>query len=266
MVIAIILALAIAIVPNIGAGISGTQLATASRSLLQAARYARTMAILHQVETELVLVSAGEGARMGGERGKDGKIDPASARIEVRVAAEALRHAANLAGTGQNGEDPTAEDASRQTGATDLDDSGDGSEDAEGESQDRLAGDAAASGAALGDFADEIHSVFPCGTVVFEFVKFTDDDLQERDRSAVKGKERPTDTLQRRASVNGDEGLDDDPDGLADRTEVFLFDSDGICRPFEVLLKDSADADASQLSISIDRWGRGKIEGRDDDD
>lgn len=246
--------------------------------MLQAVRYARTMAILHQVETELVLVSAGEGARQGSMRSANGKIDPSSARIEVRVAAEALQHAANLAGTEQNGENPSAEDwdngRERPPGApprpTGMDgDGGDADSLVDDPAPDRLAGDAAASGAALGDFADEIHSVFPCGTVVFEFVKFTDDDQSERGRSAGKGNERPQVATQRPVRpTDADDGIDgeEDTDDLAERTEVFLFDSDGICRPFEILLKDGADVDADSLSISFDRWGRGKIEGRDDDD
>jgi len=46
-------------VPQIGAGMSGARLATAARTALQAARYARTMALLNQAETELVFNLSG---------------------------------------------------------------------------------------------------------------------------------------------------------------------------------------------------------------
>ncbi len=42
-------------VPRIGAGLSGARLATGARTVIQATRYARTMALLHQAETELVI-------------------------------------------------------------------------------------------------------------------------------------------------------------------------------------------------------------------
>ncbi len=42
-------------VPRIGAGLAGARLATGARTVIQAARYARTMALLHQAETELVI-------------------------------------------------------------------------------------------------------------------------------------------------------------------------------------------------------------------
>ena len=41
------------LIPQIGAGISGASLATGARTALQAARYARTMALLNQSETEV---------------------------------------------------------------------------------------------------------------------------------------------------------------------------------------------------------------------
>ena len=47
------------LVPQIGAGMSGARLATAARTALQAARYARTMALLNQAETELVFNLSG---------------------------------------------------------------------------------------------------------------------------------------------------------------------------------------------------------------
>ena len=258
-VIAIVLALAVAIVPNIGAGISGTQLSTPSRSILQAARYARTMAILHPIETELVLVSAAEGARLGAS--SDGKLDPRGARIEVRIAEETMRLARAEAAEADADAATTDEGESDEaTGAF--------AEDEEGIQLPGVAAGVASTGAALGDLAAEVHATFPCGTVAFEFVRFTDEDEEEdpdsevlrRAQEAATGKAKPD-----RDGFDDEEGATDEDDA-SERTISFLFDSDGICRPFDLLLKDSPDADESDsLTISIDRWGRGIIEGRDDD-
>ncbi|MBR0057354.1 MAG: type II secretion system protein [Kiritimatiellae bacterium] len=256
-VVAIVLALAIAIVPNIGAGVSGTQRATAARSLVQAVRYARTMAILHGVETELVLVSAAEGAVLGVSR--DGRPDPLGARIEVRVAAETMRQtSAQTGGEGESGEDAVDEEDEWTT----AEQGGDGA--ATGEGVAREAGTAAAIGAAIGDLAAEVASSFPCGTVVFEFARFTDEDDDEgRDGWAAPGQ----------TAFAGPFGSDGwaapgqshDPDDEAARTFAVPFDSDGTCRPFELRLKDGPGDDVPALLVSFDRWGRGKIEGQDND-
>ena len=256
-VIAIVLALAVAIVPNIGAGISGTQLSTASRSILQAARYARTMAILHQIETELVLVSAAEGARLGASG--DGKPDPRGARIEVRIAEETMR----LARAEASNDDETATDEGENDEAASA-----FMEDEEGSQLPGVAAGVASTGAALGDLAAEVHATFPCGTVAFEFVRFTDEDEEEDPDSEVLRRAQEAATGKTKSDSDGfdDEEGATDEDDASERTISFLFDSDGICRPFDLLLKDSPDADESDsLTISIDRWGRGKIEGRDDD-
>lgn len=259
-VIAIILTLAVAIVPNIGAGISGTQLGTASRSLLQAVRYARTMAILHQIETELVLVSAKEGTRGGITR--DGKPDPDGARIEVRVATGALR--ANASGDEEQEEDeegvePTASANAPMAGGAD-DFFLDGTVASAVTAGDAVGG-SASTGAALGDFAEMVHSVFPCGGVAFEFVRFTDEgDDAPADATAAPHPEPES------PAPGEDDWQEGDGDDLSGRTLVFVFDSDGTCRPFDILLKEGGDEeDAPRFAISVDRWGRGKIEGRDDD-
>lgn len=261
-VIAIILALAVAIVPNIGAGISGTQLSTASRSLLQAARYARTMAILHQVETELVLVSAAEGARVGVSN--DGKPDPYGARIEVRIAEETMRLAraddAQESGA-YGGEDDEVADAP-DSGALDA---------VAGEASDvGMSAGVASTGAALGDLAAEVHATFPCGTVAFEFERFTDEDeLDDPDSEAVRRSQRAAtgdrDNDKPTFAAFGEDDGEGEGDDSASRTISFLFDSDGTCRPFDLTIRDSLDDDDAALKVSIDRWGRGKVEGRDDD-
>ena len=243
-VIAIILALAVAVVPNIGVGISGTQLSTASRSVVQAARYARTMAILHQTETELVLVSApAEGVHSARLDGGDGAAT-GGARIEVRVA-----HARG-GGQGPQGGEQESSGKEQSEGEAEAEDAGAGIGDGLAE-----AGDGAAStGEALGEFAEQVHSVFPCGATYFEFVGFTDD---EDDAT-------PSPAAEWRGSGDG-RGEEDDE---AARTLAFRFDSDGTCRPFEVVLRDTPGAAGDggmSMKISVDAWGRGRIEGRDDD-
>lgn len=67
LVLVVLGVMAAVVVPQIGAGMAGAKLATAARSVTQASRYARTMALLHQAETELVL-------------------DPVSGKIKVQAA------------------------------------------------------------------------------------------------------------------------------------------------------------------------------------
>ena len=58
------------LVPHIGAGLEGAKLATAARTTLQAARYARTMALLNQAEVVLKFdATAGKIAVAAGQAG-----------------------------------------------------------------------------------------------------------------------------------------------------------------------------------------------------
>lgn len=82
LVLAILGAIVAVVVPTMGPGLVGTQLTVSSRSLLQASRYARTMAILHQANTEVVLTSA---------KDEDGK-----GVIEVRAASSAMPFADDI--------------------------------------------------------------------------------------------------------------------------------------------------------------------------
>ena len=61
LVIAILGVVTAVIVPQFGAGMSGAKLKVGARTVIQATRYARTMALLHQAETVLVLgLNSGE--------------------------------------------------------------------------------------------------------------------------------------------------------------------------------------------------------------
>lgn len=58
-VLAIIGTLVLVVVPQVGGGMAATRISTAARSVVQASRYARTMALLNQTETELSLFADG---------------------------------------------------------------------------------------------------------------------------------------------------------------------------------------------------------------
>lgn len=231
-IVAIALILAIAVIPNIGAGFSGTQLATASRNMLQAAKFARTMALLHQVEMELVLTSAGEGAGPAGAAG--------NAKIEVRL----------LPGRGPapapgRGEEPPDGDTRDDDDLPPPDDFPDGEGDYGGAAKTS----AESTGAAMEDFAGEVHSEISCGTVVFELLRFTDDG--EEDFDAPPGGAAPE------PPEEPGEDFGDGREASGGRVSL-VFDSDGTCRPFELLIRDGEDGECN--IVRIDRWGKGKVE------
>ena len=59
LVIAIMGVLAAVIVPRFNVGLSGARVRLAARTYMQASRYARTMALLYQIETDLVVQTGG---------------------------------------------------------------------------------------------------------------------------------------------------------------------------------------------------------------
>lgn len=139
LVLAILGALVAVVAPYVGAGMSGTRVATTARSVVQACRYARTMAVLHQAETEVRLVSAGS--------------DGGKALIEVRA----------VAGSGvalELGEITSARAVAKEQGEA-LDD-GD------------VKTNYTASVATALDFADEVSMKHESEGVVFEFDGYTD--------------------------------------------------------------------------------------------
>lgn len=234
-IVAIALILAIAVIPNIGAGFSGTQLATASRNMLQAAKFARTMALLHQVEMELVLTSAGEGAGPAGAAG--------NAKIEVRL----------LPGRGPApapalGVEPPDGDTRDDDGLPPPDDFPD-DEAGDGGAVNIAKTSAESTGAAMEDFAGEVHSEISCGTVVFELLRFTDDGEEDFGTPPGAAAPEPPEAF----GEEFGEGLEADG-----RRVSLVFDSDGTCRPFELLIRDGEDGECN--IVKIDRWGKGKVE------
>ncbi len=142
LVIAILGAIIAVISPIVGAGMAGTETATASRSLVQAARYARTMALLHQAETEIWLTSAKDETSMG--------------IIEVKAVAPS--------GYGSySGAIDFENTSSSAFLSVDSDDS------AQNVSTNVTAGDATAA-----TFAEEINSKFECRGISFVFEGYND--------------------------------------------------------------------------------------------
>ena len=45
---------------------------------------------------------------------------------------------------------------------------------------------------------------------------------------------------------------------VSDNQISLVFDSDGTCRPFELLIRDGEDGECN--IVRIDRWGKGKVE------
>jgi prepilin-type N-terminal cleavage/methylation domain-containing protein len=139
LVIVILGVLTAVVVPLVAAGSSGTRLATAARATVQAARYARTMALLNQAETMLVIDAAGgvirvEAAPPGGER------TAAAAAVEGGVPAAAP--AAPAGGGGQE----AAAGSNRLTAAA----------------------------VTAGCFADELRAEYRCPGVRFRFLGYSD--------------------------------------------------------------------------------------------
>jgi prepilin-type N-terminal cleavage/methylation domain-containing protein len=156
LVIAILGVLAAVVVPQFGAAMSGGQLRVAARTVMQAARYARTMALLHQAETELVL-------------------DLAGGRVTVQAAA-------------QSGENRIVDD---ETGGEVSPDAAGDAAAPPAPPSDGLSADIAAATAAetaaltnrsaeaftARSFADEVKVEYRCEGIRFAFLGFGDSDL-----------------------------------------------------------------------------------------
>lgn len=127
-------------VPQIGAGMSGARLATAARTALQAARYARTMALLNQAETELVFNLSG------------GVI-----RIEAAAPA-GMQAVAPAGGTPADATTPNI-------GATEV---------APAEEPDSSLTNAPAAAVTAQRFADEIRTEYRCEGIRFRFLGYSD--------------------------------------------------------------------------------------------
>lgn len=157
-VIVILGVLAAVIVPQFGGSGERTKLVVAARSLVQATRYARSMAMLHQSETEL-------------------RVSPSSGLVEVRA------HGAAAA-------TPVPAAAPEPTVSFGDDDDADG-EDGGGDDVSVIKSDEHINDAASRLFDTGIDVQFPNDGVTFEFVEYTDSSGDDTDKS--KGAETDED-------------------------------------------------------------------------
>ena len=136
LIVVVILGILAAIVsPQISAGMAGSKLAAASRSVIQASRYARTMALMHQAETELVL-------------------HPDKGLLEVQASSAKGYVADQIAALAQAKEDALPDEAEEAVAAAALAHSAEVS--------------------TKKDFAEEIQTKFQCDGVSFRFLGYTD--------------------------------------------------------------------------------------------
>ena len=143
MVIVILGIAAAVLVPQLNVGAERTRLVTAARSIVQASRYARTMALLHQAETELVL-------------------NPATGLVEVRA------HASGYKGDVLSA--LAAEEAAPQAGTFVVDEEAEGAEEGAGGIRTNVVAEVATAQS----FADEISQSFPNKDISFAFIGYTD--------------------------------------------------------------------------------------------
>ena len=147
LIVVVILGIMAAVVtPQISAGMSGSKLATASRSVIQASRYARTMALMHQAETVLVLHQ---------DKGL----------LEVQAKSASGYVAEQLAALAQAKEDAAPEEAETILAEA------------------ALARSAEVSTSK--DFAEEIQTKFECEGVTFRFLGYTDSVDADMDETAT---------------------------------------------------------------------------------
>lgn len=156
-VIVVLGVLAAIIVPQFGGGGERTKLVVAARSLVQATRYARSMAMLHQAETEL-------------------RVSPSSGLVEVR---------AHGGGAASNA--PVVPETQGVADAKDdPDDDADATEDTSVISKDEHVSDATSR-----LFDSGIDVQFPNEGITFEFVEYTDSSGDDSEK--VKGAEADED-------------------------------------------------------------------------
>ncbi|MDD5704895.1 MAG: prepilin-type N-terminal cleavage/methylation domain-containing protein [Kiritimatiellae bacterium] len=167
MVIAILAVLTAVIVPQFGAGMSGARLATAARTTIQAARYARTMALLHQAET--VLSIGLDSGRLRVEAAPaSGENAIVSSGDEVLDAPETATSAPTAAGNAGNGLDDVA------------------------------ASNRPAAAVTAKNFADELNAEFLCEEVRFRFLGYADEAGEVEQNAALPPKAAAGATAEKR--------------------------------------------------------------------
>ena len=219
MVIVIIGVVTAIVVPRIGAAMSGGRLRVGARSVVQSARYARTMALLHQIDIDLVLDAAQEKGRirveaapLSGERADGGT----TGRIELD--------------SGDGGDDPDA--AAGKTQAHPADEMAPQGQvrfaAGDGQYGSAIASGAQVSAAAL---ADEIATEIESPGCTYEFLGYTDKFGEPSEMKTSGG--------------NGE-----------DEKYRVRFRSNGTCRPFNVKV---TTGESESLYVSFDILGTATV-------
>ena len=228
LVISIIAVLVAVILPQFN--LSGVKLRTAALGYMQAARYARTMALLYQVEVEIVCETGGvlrveAGEARGEARGP--YVDPDDAADLASSSGVPTPH--QLAMTQQGLSHAPASTNSRllslsRPGTSAFDQSGRGALAPAADTNEAISAEELAS---AGDVATAIHAEQSFDGVHIQFVEYTDEV----------------------------------PSGeVAGETESFKvhYRSNGTCRPYRVRIADEAGA---MMNLDVDMLGVTVIEG-----
>lgn len=239
LVIAIIGVLAAVIIPQFNVGMSGAKVRAAAESYMQASRYARTMALLHQVEVVVTVHTGGvirveAGALTGEARGPflapEDSLDASGPGVSGGTSSLLALPAAGSNPFAQPGRKAATNSASRllslpQPGAASAAASASQPAGAADVTADELAGE--------GDVAEEIRVERVYDDVHIRFLGYTD----EKD--------------QRTATAS-----------VPDETEDFniRFRSNGTCRPYRVRITDD---DTTTVDMSVDMLGSAVIEGEE---
>jgi prepilin-type N-terminal cleavage/methylation domain-containing protein len=152
MVIVILGIAAAVLVPQLNVGAERTRLVMAARSIVQATRYARAMALQHQAEVEVV-------------------VNPASGDVEVRAhsSGAVADMLLSLAGERLDEEDNVSDETFEASGDETV-----------------VSTNVAADVATAQSFADEINVKFENKDIAFEFLGYTDNVDNDLDKGSKK--------------------------------------------------------------------------------
>lgn len=235
LVIAIIGVLVAVVAPQLNVGMSGARVRTGAMAYMQASRYARTMAVLYQMETELM-------AETGGVMRVEARPSQAESRGPFQAPADEI---ADAAASAVGGSRPGSVSGKTRIGATGLPGPGTATKTPGGASslsapkpsvfdeQTPEADVTAAELAGEGNAVEAIRVERVLDGVHIRFLGYTD---EREDRSEM---------------------------AMADEPESFRirYRSNGICRPHRVRITDDA---GQTIDLSVDMLGLAVVEGEED--
>jgi prepilin-type N-terminal cleavage/methylation domain-containing protein len=225
LVIAIIGVLAAVLIPQFSAGSSGVQVRTAAMAYMQSARYARTMALLYQMET-VIACEAGGVIRVQAGDARGEAQGPYIAPPEPGVTAEGGDTARLFSKPGQPAGAAATKAPAAATRLLAIAQPGAGAV-AQPETE---AAATAEELAAEGDAAEAIRAEHTFENVHFTFLEFTDEKPEDAARDSMVSSES--------FRIN--------------------YRSNGTCRPYRVRVSDNT---GTELFLSVDMLGLAVVEG-----